>query len=57
MSVAAMSTAIRSIQTIRHGEGRVLAHEGGGTSKKSVLPSAQRGCGRIRESALFSMLT
>jgi hypothetical protein len=30
MSVAAMSTAIRSIQTIRHGEGGVLAHEGGG---------------------------
>jgi hypothetical protein len=46
MSVAAMSTAIRSIQTIRHGEGGVLAHEGGGRVKKSVFPSAQRGCGQ-----------
>ena len=38
MSVAAMSTAIRSIQTIRHGEGGVLAHEGGGASKKERFP-------------------
>jgi hypothetical protein len=45
MSVAAMSTAIHSIQTIWHGEGGVLAHEGEGG-----------GAGRFSKTAFISGL-